>query len=131
MKIKYSALLAGLILATALSACGKNEEAAAPSPAPAQPATEAPPPATAPTQEDAGFDPSATFASTCSKCHGAMGEGVGKNPKLSGLKRDEIAAKLKDYRDGKQVGPMTAVMAPNAKNLTDAQIDALAGYLGE
>lgn len=134
--MKYS-LIAGLILAMGLSACGKKEEAAAPEPAPA-PAAEAPAPMAAPAPEAAApmaapaaaaFDAAATYKSSCASCHGDKGEGVATFPKLAGKTAEEVKAKLADYKAGKTVGPQTAVMAPNASKLSDSEIDAMATYI--
>ncbi|SFR51606.1 c-type cytochrome [Thiomicrospira sp. ALE5] len=66
--------------------------------------------------------------STCMGCHGATGGG-GVGPKLQGQDRDDFISKMNAYRAGEQVGPMTAMMAPMAANLTDAEIEALADYI--
>jgi cytochrome c553 len=67
---------------------------------------------------------------TCAACHGANGEGAGMFPKLAGTPADKIADLLKKYRAGETVGANTAMMAPNAKPLTDADIDNLAAFIG-
>ncbi|MGD9889004.1 MAG: cytochrome c [Halothiobacillaceae bacterium] len=67
---------------------------------------------------------------TCAACHGANGEGAGIFPKLAGTPADKIADLLKKYRAGETVGANTAMMAPNAKALSDADIDNLAAYIG-
>lgn len=64
---------------------------------------------------------------TCIGCHGAAGEG-GVGPKLAGIPAAESAAKLKKYRAGEQVGPLSAMMIPNASNLSDADIENIAAY---
>ena len=66
--------------------------------------------------------------STCMGCHGMTGGG-GVGPKLQGQSRDDIITKMNAYRAGEQVGPMTAMMAPMAANLNDAEIEALADYI--
>ncbi len=63
--------------------------------------------------------------STCVGCHGANGEG-GVGPKLAG--KTDVAQKLRDYKAGKQVGPMTSMMAPMAAGLSDADIENIAAY---
>ena len=128
--MKYS-LIAGLVLALSLSACGKKEEAAAPAPAPE---AQAPAPMAAPAPEAAApaaatFDAAATYKTSCASCHGPNGEGVASFPKLAGKTADEVKAKLADYKAGKTVGPQTAVMAPNASKLSDSDIDAMATYI--
>mgnify|MGYP006282756623 CR=1 FL=1 len=69
------------------------------------------------------------YASNCASCHGAEGQGQGMFPKVAGLGHDEIVSKLEAYRAGEQVGPQTAMMAPNAKGLSDADIQNLAAHL--
>lgn len=66
--------------------------------------------------------------STCVGCHGASGEG-GVGPKLSGQAKDGLIEKLKTYRSGKEIGPMSAMMIPNAQQLSDAEIEAVASYI--
>lgn len=65
--------------------------------------------------------------STCMGCHGAAGEGA-MGPKLAGVPAAETAAKLRAYKNGETVGPMTAMMAPLAMPLSDADIDNIAAY---
>ncbi|OYY73428.1 MAG: cytochrome C [Gammaproteobacteria bacterium 28-57-27] len=71
----------------------------------------------------------AKFGSICASCHGMNGEGMGIFPKLSGKPADKTAALLKDYKAGKTVGANTAMMAPQAASLSDADIDNLAAYI--
>ena len=96
--------------------------------APAAPA--ATPAAAAPAAGGAGDVAAgkALFA-TCSACHGANGEGAGIFPKLAGLSADKAADLLKKYRAGETVGANTAMMAPNAKALTDANITDLSAFI--
>jgi cytochrome c553 len=115
-----------------MSGCGKKEQAPQVVEEAPAPAAQAPMPAPEPQGMPAagGEDAAkAKFTSVCATCHGANGQGVGTFPKLAGKTADEIAAKLHDYKAGKQVGPQTAIMAPNAKNLSDDEIKALAGYI--
>jgi cytochrome c553 len=65
---------------------------------------------------------------TCMGCHGGAGEG-GVGPAVKGRDAGELAGLLKKYRAGEQVGPMTAMMAPMAASLSDADIDNLAAYM--
>ena len=65
--------------------------------------------------------------STCVGCHGANGEG-GVGPKLAGQAAADIAQKLNAYKEGKQVGPMTSMMAPMAAGLSEADIANIAAY---
>lgn len=69
------------------------------------------------------------YATVCLGCHGQNGKGQPPFPKLAGKPAADLAAMLKDYRAGKTRGPQSATMMPFAKILTDAEIDAIAGYL--
>ena len=121
-------LLALLTLAT-LAACGKEEPQAPAKQAPA-PIVEAPAlPETAPIVDATQERGRLKYGGICSGCHGKNGEGMSIFPKLAGQSADSLAAKLRDYRAGKQLGEQTAMMAPNAQNLSDEDIDALAAYI--
>lgn len=100
-------------------------EEAAPAPEPVTPEPAAAAPAPAPQVVAANGQ---QLYSTCMGCHGMTGGG-GVGPKLQGQSRDEIITKMNAYRAGEQVGPMTAMMAPMATNLNDAEIEALADYI--
>jgi cytochrome c553 len=136
--MKANILLVTLVLSLGLAACGQKKEPESTAPAetalPAAP-MEATPAAPESAESAAGaggtVDAQGLYASKCASCHGATGEGVADNPKLAGLTRADIESRLKDYRDGKQRGPKTAIMAGMAKSLTDQQIASLASYLGE
>ncbi|HSP00718.1 MAG TPA: c-type cytochrome [Thioalkalivibrio sp.] len=80
---------------------------------------------------DAAGDASAGQAkfASCAACHGAQGEGQGIFPKLAGTPADRIAELLKRYRAGEEVGPQSALMAPNASGLSDEDISDLAAYI--
>ena len=69
----------------------------------------------------------ATFA-TCVGCHGASAEG-GVGPKLAGQAAADIVKKLNDYKSGKQMGPMTSMMAPMAAGLSDSDVANIAAYV--
>lgn len=136
--MKANTLLLTLVLSLVLAACGQKEEAESVAPAdttaPAMPIEASPvaPDSVVAVAEASGeVDAQNLYAAKCANCHGATGEGVAGNPKLAGLTRDGIESALKDYRDGKQRGPKTAIMASMAKPLSDDQIASLATYLGE
>ncbi|MEW6728427.1 MAG: c-type cytochrome [Pseudomonadota bacterium] len=113
----------------------KGEVATAPAAPAAPPAAEAPaaaaPAAAAPAAAAATGDAAAGAAkyTTCAACHGANGEGSGAFPKLAGLSASDVEGKLKKYRAGEQLGPMTSMMAPNAASLSDADIANLAAHI--
>ena len=130
--MKANTLLLPLVLSLGLAACGQDKTAE--SPAPAAPMVDASPVAAGNVQSTADaasrVDARSLYAAKCTSCHGASGEGLAGNPKLAGLNQADIASRLKDYRDGKQMGPKTSIMAAMAKPLTDEQIAALASFLG-
>ncbi len=62
----------------------------------------------------------------CGGCHGAEGEGRGMIPRLANQHPEYFTAQLNAFKNGTRVGgPMPSV----AKNLTDADIKALAAYI--
>lgn len=68
----------------------------------------------------------------CMACHGADGRGNpgSEYPQLSGQHADYVAARLKAYRDGSAGADDHAkIMEAIAKNLSDAEIAALASYV--
>lgn len=69
------------------------------------------------------------YAGICLGCHGKDGQGQGPFPRLAGRPAPELAALLKDYRAGRVRSPQSDIMKPFADPLTDAEIEALAGYL--
>ena len=72
-------------------------------------------------QTDAG---SARYiAANCANCHGTNGVARGGMPSLAGQKKDQIAARLREFRDGKRAA---TVMHQIAKGYSEAQIDAIA-----
>jgi cytochrome c553 len=62
----------------------------------------------------------------CKSCHGETGKSpIPMYPHLAGQYQDYMAQVLKDYRDGERTN---ATMNQQAGSLSDAQIEALAGY---
>lgn len=139
--MKPTPLYLSLILALTLTACGQDKPAEPAAVAPADTAPMAAPPMPMePTQGVAGHVEGVVaagvnghdfYVAKCASCHGVNGEGLVGNPKLAGLSRTDIQSRLSDYRAGKKMGPKTVIMAAMAKQLTDAEIEALASYLGE
>ena len=66
----------------------------------------------------------------CAACHGAQGQG-GIGPKLAGQSADDIISKLLTYKRGEMVGPKSAMMYPQAKQLSDGQIGTLGVFVQE
>ena len=70
----------------------------------------------------------AKFA-VCQSCHGPTGQGQAIFPKIAGRSPEETADLLKRYRAGETLGAQTALMAPQAKVLSDGDIANLAAYI--
>lgn len=71
----------------------------------------------------------AKYAASCAQCHGRTGRGAGAFPSVSGKSAEHHAERLAQYRAGERVGPNSALMAPNARNLTDENIADLAAFM--
>lgn len=75
-----------------------------------------------------------TAVPACMACHGPTGTGVpgAGYPALHGQHATYTADRLRRYRNGEVNGandPYSAIMAAVAKNLTDAEIEAVASYI--
>lgn len=66
------------------------------------------------------------LAATCAACHGTDGRTAGINANLAGVAKDTLVQTLKAFKSGEK--PAT-VMHQLSKGYTDAQLDAIAGYL--
>jgi len=80
-----------------------------------------------------GGSHSAGIAS-CAGCHGPSGEGIpgAHFPQLRGQHADYTADRLRRYRAGENNGdddPYSNIMVAVARNLTDADIEALASFI--
>ncbi len=69
------------------------------------------------------------YVTRCVACHGEKGEGKATYPKLAGNTKDEALGKLKGYVDGTYGKAQKAIMAGQAKGLSDAQRAAVAEYI--
>ncbi len=72
--------------------------------------------------------------SACAACHGPAGKGVASAgfPQIAGQHAVYVTAQLKAYRSaerGNAKDPKQLMMQNVAKNLTDAQIDAVSSYI--
>lgn len=78
----------------------------------------------------AAADTKPAKAAQCEACHGAGGAApiMPVYPKINGQNKEYLIAALKDYRDGKRMGPLSAVMNSQATSLTDAEIEELSEY---
>lgn len=79
-------------------------------------------------------DAPASYA-TCKACHGVKGEinitTQSKNHVPDNLTKAEIEKALHGYKDGSYGGPMKALMKGQVAKLSDADIKALADYMGK
>lgn len=63
---------------------------------------------------------------TCAACHGADGNSAAADfPKLAGQHSDYLVKALRDYKSGKRKNP---IMAPQAANLSQRDMEDLAAY---
>ncbi|PWG64038.1 c-type cytochrome [Spiribacter halobius] len=69
------------------------------------------------------------YSQACVTCHGPSGQGLASFPALQGRDAEYITMRLEQYRAGERVGANSALMAPNAANLSDEDIAALADYI--
>lgn len=77
----------------------------------------------APVSAQVDADAARYIAANCANCHGTNGVALGGMPSLSGQKKEQIAARVREFRDGKRAA---TVMHQIAKGYSDAQIDAIA-----
>lgn len=66
-----------------------------------------------------------TKSSSCASCHGADGEGVAPNPKISGMANEKFSQALQAYKTGAKKNMMMEMMV---KNLSDQDIANLAAF---
>ena len=71
----------------------------------------------------------ALYEESCKNCHGPRAQGMASFPKLAGLAEDHLVMRLEQYRAGEKVGPNSALMEPNAADLSDEEIMGLAAYI--
>jgi cytochrome c len=81
---------------------------------------------------ESAVDGAALFAQKCASCHGTNAEkpALGKSQVIAGWDAAKTETALRGYIDGTYGGAMKAVMQGQAKALGDAQINAVAEYIG-
>nr|WP_315060688.1 c-type cytochrome [uncultured Campylobacter sp.] len=67
------------------------------------------------------------YLTSCAPCHGANGKGV-MAPKISGKSKDEILARLKDYKENKVPN---SLMKGLLNNVSDKDLGALADEISK
>jgi cytochrome c553 len=66
------------------------------------------------------------IAATCANCHGTNGASLGTVPSLAGQPRQEIIARMKDFKAGTR---QATIMHQLAKGYTDDQLELAAAFL--
>jgi len=139
MKNVLAGLAATALVCVTLSACGgggAEGSAEAKEPVKKSPATSLPEGDAAAGEKLSQVKMGANSQS-CVDCHGPHGNAPvdGKKPKIGGQYRDYIAHALQAYRAGDRTTgtptPESAMMAGQAKDLTDKQIEDVAAYFSE
>lgn len=64
-------------------------------------------------------------AASCKGCHGAEGQGSGKNPALAGMKSADFVKAMGDFKSGKRDN---AMMKAAAAKPSDADVANMAAY---
>ncbi len=123
MRIKNHTLT--LLLGASLFGCATEPTtppATSATPAAAPAAVVVTPPAPPPT-------PAAVknMVSNCFSCHGTDGRSAGSIPSLTGINAQQALVVLKGFKSGEL--PAT-VMTRHAKGYTDAELEAIANYIG-
>ncbi|PKF61649.1 cytochrome C biogenesis protein CcsB [Psychromonas sp. psych-6C06] len=68
-------------------------------------------------------------STVCATCHGKDGIAIAPiYPNLNGQKEQYLVSSLKAYKSGQRKGGMSAIMMPQATNLSDQDIADLAAY---
>ena len=70
----------------------------------------------------------AYYNSVCWRCHGELGRGNEKIPRIAGQQADYLTLTLKHYREGSNVR-VEPLMAASTKLMTDADIAAVVAYV--
>lgn len=69
------------------------------------------------------------YENSCRNCHGPKAQGMASFPALAGRDEEYLVTRLTQYRAGETVGPNSALMQPNAADLTDDEIANVAAYI--
>ena len=65
----------------------------------------------------------------CAACHGQEGQGIATFPRLAGQSSDYIINRLTQYKNGEQVGSMSATMWGQAGMLSEQDIQTLGKFI--
>jgi len=113
----FPTLLLSAMCLAALPAAAADAPAPATTPAPAAAPPSAPPSAAA----------VVNMISNCYSCHGTDGRSPGSIPSLTGKNAEQALLMLKEYKSSRLAA---TVMTRHAKGYTDAELEALANYIG-
>ena len=69
------------------------------------------------------------YKKNCRRCHGPTAKGLASYPSLRDQPVEYLVDRLERYRKGEKIGPNTALMAPNAKNLSDEDILSISTFI--
>lgn len=69
----------------------------------------------------------------CAGCHGANGEkaALGKSKVIKDMTKADFIAAMKGYKDGSYGGAQKVLMVNQVKNLSDADIEAIANQIAK
>ena len=70
------------------------------------------------------------YDGNCANCHGPAANGMASFPKLTGHDAAYLTDRLETYRAGGSVGYNSALMIPNAVDLSDDDIADVVAYIG-
>jgi len=70
-------------------------------------------------------DPGRAVAATCAGCHGTNGVSAGMSASLAGRTREDLLAKLREFKSGSRPG---TVMPQLAKGYSEDQIELAAAW---
>ena len=65
----------------------------------------------------------------CAACHGQEGQGIASFPRLAGQSSDYIINRLTQYKNGEQVGAMSATMWGQAGMLSEQDIETIGKFI--
>jgi len=73
------------------------------------------------------------IAKGCAGCHGTDGKTtvMPMYPKVAGQNAIYIEQQMKDIRDGKRINGLAVAMKPMVSQLTDQEMEAIAGWLSD
>ncbi len=80
------------------------------------------------------FADAAALYKRCGTCHGANGEKAalgGKSKIIKDMTKADFLASLKGYKNGTYGGAMKGMMVGQVRNLSDADMEAIANLIGK